>query len=215
MTQTQCKIEIVAERYGLDASEGRYGTVDERLLTRWTGADGRDPDGYRTLTEWFNKRLLKSVYDEHGRDTTGTRVSSDYQALTGDDDLLREEVMDDLRADGVDPERVRSDMVSWSTMRDHLNSCLDGEKEVEDSESDWERRSLEVAKNITRSKVREALSSLDTKDVLPEGDTAEIEIQILLSCPDCPIRIPVDDAVERGFVCKDHFPKAPSVEVES
>ncbi|WP_254858810.1 rod-determining factor RdfA [Natronomonas gomsonensis] len=212
---TKCKIEIVADRYDLDASEGRYGTVDERLLTRWTGADGRDPDGYRTLTEWFNKRLLKSVYDEYGRDTTGTRVSSDYAALTGDDKLLQEEVMDDLRADGIDPERVQSDMVSWSTMREHLNSCLDGEKEVKNSESDWERRSLEVAKSLTRSKVRDALSSLDTKDELPEGNRAEIEIQILLSCPDCPIRIPIEDAVERGFVCKDHFPVAPSVGVES
>ncbi|QLD89123.1 hypothetical protein HWV07_08800 [Natronomonas salina] len=214
MTQAQCKIDIVCDRYGLDNSGSRYTSVDDRLLNRWTGGDGRSPDGYRTLTEWFNKRLLKSVYDKHGRNTTGKRISSDYQALRGDDDLLREEVMDDLRADGINPERVCSDMVSYSTMREHLNSCLEGEKQVDQSNSDWEQRSLEMAKNITRSKVREALSSLDTKDVLPEGDEADIEIQILLSCPECPIRIPIADAVERGFVCKDHFQEAPSVEVE-
>lgn len=123
--------------------------------------------------------------------------------------------MDDLRTDGIDPKRVRSDMVSFSTMREHLNSCLDGEKQVEESESDWERQSLEVAKNITRSKVQEALSSLDTKEVLPEGDKANIEIQILLSCPECPIRIPIEDAVERGFVCKNHFQLTPSGDVEA
>lgn len=215
MTEAKCKIDFVCDRYGLNTSNSNYATIDERLLNRWTGSDGRSPDGYRTLTEWFNKRLLKTVYDANGRDTTGTRISNDYQALTGEDDLLREEVMDDLRTDGIDPERVRSDMVSFSTMREHLNSCLDGEKQVEESESDWERQSLEVAKNITRSKVQEALSSLDTKEVLPEGDKANIEIQVLLSCPECPIRIPVDDAVERGFVCKDHFEQAPSVDVEA
>jgi len=213
MAEDTCKIDIVTDRYGLDEFEARYESVDDRLLSRWTSPDGGESAGYRTLTEWFNKRLLKVVYDEHGRDTTGTRIESDYEALTGED-LLREEVMDDLRAEGIDAGRISRDMISWSTMREHLNECLDGEKAVTESESDWERQSIAVAENITRSKVYEALSSLDSRGVLPSGDDADVEIQVLLSCPECPIRIPFDDAMERGYVCQDHFPTAADATVD-
>jgi len=207
MSSDRCKVDIVTERYDLDEFETLYDSVDDRLLSRWTGESGPGSDGYRTLTEWFNKRLLKAVYDEHGRDTTGTRVESDYAVLTGEKELLREEVKDDLRASGIDPERVRGDMVSWSTMRQHLNSCLDGEKQVDRANSDWEQESVDIAADIAESKVREALSSLDSSGVLPEGDRANVGVQILLGCPDCQTRIPFEDAVQRGYVCKEHFPE--------
>lgn len=201
----QCKIDIVVDRRDLDATETRYGSVDERLLTRWTGADGREADGYRSLAEWFNKRLLKHVYDQQGRETTGQRLENDYEALTGADDIVREEVMDDLRDDGVDAESVVADMISWSTMRDHLKGCLGGEKPTADATTDWERNSVEVAKRITAGKVEDALRSLDRKGRLPGGAEAEVELQVLLSCPECPTRIPFLDAIDRGFVCSDHL----------
>lgn len=208
MTREKCKIGLVSERYGLDTFERRYNSVDEHLLTRWTGTESVEPVGYRTLTDWFNKRLLRAAYDEHGRDTVGTRIESDYEALTGEDELLREEVMDDLRADGLAPERLRQDMVSWSTMRQHLTSCLGGEKRLRESDSDWERKSVAIATNITESKVEDALSSLDSRGTLPEGGRADITVQVLLGCPNCQTRVPFEDAISRGFVCKDHFPNA-------
>jgi hypothetical protein len=205
MSDARCKVDVVTERHDLDRVGTRYATVDERLLTRWTGADGNEPDGYRTLTAWFNTRLLRHVYDRHGRETTGSRVQRDYEALTGADELVREEVLDGMRADGIDAERVVDDMISWSTMRTHLKECLDGTKATRSAETDWERNSVVVAQQVTASKVDEALRSLDTKGRLPGGTDATVETQVLLSCPNCPTRIPFADAVERGFVCKDHL----------
>jgi hypothetical protein len=214
MSTDGCKVDIVTDRYDLDAFETLYDSVDERLLARWTGADGTEPDGYRTLADWFNRRLLKITYDEHGRRAIGPRVSSDYEALTGEDDLLREEVADDLRADGIAVDRLLADTVSWSTMRTHLNACLGGEKTVDraDSGPGWERQSVDIARDVAESKVSEALSSLDSRGELPEADRAGITVQTLLSCPDCPTRIPLGDAIDRGFVCRDHFPVAPTAE---
>lgn len=206
MGSDRCKVDIVTERYDLDEYEALYDSVDDRLLSRWTGEHGSSADGYRTLTEWFNRRLLRVVYDEHGRDTTGTRVESDYAVLTGENELLRAEVKDDLRASGIDPEQLLRDMISWSTMRQHLNACLDGEKEVGGAASDWEQRSVDIASKIVESKVEEALSSLDSSGTLPEGSRANVGVQILLSCPDCQTRIPFEDAIDRGYVCKDHVP---------
>lgn len=200
-----CKIDVITERYGLDAAEPRYETVDERLLARWTGSDGRPADGYRTLTDWFNRRLLARVYERHGRDALPTRIVTEYEALTGDDDLLRREVADDLRADGIDPESLRADMPSWSTMRHHLTGCLDGRKERATAESDWERQSVEIARDHARGKVADAVSSLSSKGQLPGADAADLDVQVLLSCPECPARVSLSEALTRGYVCSTHL----------
>lgn len=204
-TDGGCKVERVTARFGLDVVRDEYDSIDEYLLTRWTGGDGRVPDGYRTLADWFNKRLLKHVYDERGRETVGLRVEGDYHALTGDDDLVREEVLDALEADDIDASALHDAMISWSTLRHHLKDCLNGEKTRSSATTDWERESVRIASERTAGKVAEALRSLDSKGTLPNAVDAEIDVQIQLSCPDCPVRVPLSEAVSRGYVCRDHL----------
>lgn len=201
-----CKVDRLVEAYGLDEAETRYDTFDERLLARWTGADGGSAEGYRPLTEWFNKRLLRARYEEHARETLGTRVDADYEVLVGDDDLAREELIDDLAVDGVDAEAYLSDTVSWSTMRRHLTDCLDGEKVRERSDSGWERETVRIARDHAAEKVREAVSSLASRGDLPGGREAEVELDVQLSCPVCHVRVPLSDALARGYICQDHLP---------
>jgi len=204
MAASGCKIETVIEKYGLGSADPVYDSLNEGLLARWTGADGRSAEGYRSLTAWFNKRLLKRVYDEYGRESLDTRVESDYETLRGDDDLRREELVESLRADGVPGGEVVDDMVSWGTMRTHLNGCLDGEKESRPAATDWERDSVETAKDVARQKTESALSSLSTKGEVDGGGDADVEVQIQLGCPDCPTRVPFDVALDRGYVCEQH-----------
>lgn len=207
MTPRQrCKVDRALETYDLDAVVTGHDTANEYLLARWNGTDGRSADGYRPLTDWFNRRLLKDAYDESGRDTTGTRLQSEYDALTGDDELLREEVADDLRMDGIDVSGVLDDMISWSTMRHHLKSCLSGEKDRSDSTTDWERRSVAIACDQTGEKVDDALRSLDSKGTLPGGSRADVSVQVQLQCPVCHVRVPFEEALSRGYVCEDHLP---------
>lgn len=202
MSSDSCKIDRVVGAYGLDESvEG--GTVDDRLLARWTGADGRPAAGYRTLTDWFNKRLLRRVYDDHGRDSLGGRVAHDYEALTGADDLVAAEVAESLRADGVDAERVRGDLVSWGTMRTHLQGCLDGEKERAGG-SDWERDAVAKARSVAAEKAESALSSLGSKGRVADAGTAAVEVGVQVTCTECPTRVPFDVALDRGYVCEQH-----------
>lgn len=202
-----CKIDRVAEAYGLDRPNPRYDDLDEHLLARWTGGDGRRAEGYRPLADWFNRRLLKRVYDEHDRETVGVRLDSEYDALTGDDDLVRREVADDLAADGIDADAVREDMVSWSTMRHHLKGCLDGQKETGEP-SDWERRSVAIARDRAETKVGDALRALDSKGELPGGRAADVDVAVRVACPQCHVRVPFVDAVERGYVCEAHLGSA-------
>lgn len=200
-----CKVDRVVERHGLDPARPDFDSVDAYLEARWTGADGRSPAGYRTLAEWFNKRLMKQVYDEHGRETLGLRVDSEFDALTGDDDLVRKEVQDDLNADGIDAAALSEDMISWSTLRHHLNDCLEAEKPSTTGTTDWERESVRIAQERTARKVTEALRSLDSKGELPNASRADVSVQVHLSCPECPVRVPLAEAVSRGYVCGEHL----------
>lgn len=193
-----CKVDRVIREYDLGES------TDDQLLARWVGEDGRDGDGYRTLTDWFNQRLLRTVYDEHGRDVLGARVEHDYETLRGDDELERQEMTESLRSDGIDADRVTSDMVSWGTMRTHLQDCLGGEKDTSPSESDWERESVSMARSFAREKVDDALSSLASKGELAGVAQSSVSVQVQVQCEACPTRVPLDVAIDRGYVCEDH-----------
>jgi len=203
-----CKIDHVVDRFGLSAPGQAGESIDRYLVDRWTGADDGAAVGYKQLTEWFNKRLMKRVYERNGRDTIGTRIESEYEALRGDDDLVRIEVAEDLRADGVDADALVDAMVSWSTMRRHLKRCLEAEKAAQPARTEWELESLDIARNQVTDKAQSALKSLSSKRELPDAHRATVEVQVKLSCPECPTRVPLEDAVERGYVCRDHFDSA-------
>ncbi|WP_135822284.1 rod-determining factor RdfA [Halostella litorea] len=205
-----CKIDSATREYDLDVPQAAYDGVDDYLLQRWTGADGRAAEGYRSLTEWFNKRLLKRVYDEHNREATGVRLDSEYEALRSDDDLTRRELADDLRAAGIDAEELTSAMISWSTMRHHLKDCLDGSKAPAEASSDWELESVRIAAERTEEKADEALRSLVSKGEIADGDAAEVSVDVQLTCPVCHVRTPLTEAAERGYVCREHADATPS-----
>lgn len=205
MTEGECKVDRVVRRYGMTPGDPAYDTIHRHLAAQWTGQDGRSAVGYRALTEWFNKRLLKQVYDKRGRETLGARLDNEYETLTGDDELLREELIDDLDADGIDGREITEDMVSWSTIRHHLKGCLGENKDTEPAATDWEYDSVRIASDQVSAKANEALRALASKGELPKADDAEVDVRVELSCPECPVRVPFEDAVSRGYICKDHL----------
>jgi len=197
-----CKVDRAAGRYDIEVPGG--SSVGDALRSRWRGEGGHPEHGYRTLTEWFNKRLLRAAYDEAGRETLGNRVETDYEALTGEDDLVRREVVEHIRADGVDVEAVQADMVSWGTMRTHLKECLDATKSRSTAASDWERESVEMARSFAGEKVESALSALASKGELAGVDRSSVAVEIQLRCEACPTVVPLDVALGQGYVCADH-----------
>lgn len=199
-----CKIDTVIQEYDLGVSQPGYDGIDAYLLQRWTGRDGKPSEGYRSLTEWFNKRLLKQIYDSNNRETTGIRIESEYETLRSGDDLTRRELKDDLLATGIDVDSIESSLVSWSTMRHHLNDCLDGTKAPAEATSDWELESVRIASEQTEEKANEALRSLVSKGEIADGRDATIDVNVQLSCPQCHVRTPLSDAVKRGYICQEH-----------
>lgn len=207
MTETAdacCKVGAAIDRFDLGELADEAASFDDLLVARWKGEGRSAPQGYRPLTEWFNKRLLKCEYDRNGVAAGGARLDREYEALTGDNDVWLEEVRDGLRSDGVDVDAVEQSFVSWSTMQRHLTGCLDAEKESHRAQTDWERNSVAVARDQLASKVESAVRSLSSKGELEADDDTDISVTIELECPECPLRISLERAIDQGYVCEEH-----------
>lgn len=203
MTDHCCKIGAATATYDLRAPGD--ADVDEYLAARWTGAGDHSPVGYRALADWFNQRLLRTVYLDHDRSATEARVESEHDALRGEDDLRRREVRDDLAADGIDADALQDALVSRSTMARHLKTCLGVEKAVDfGSDRAWELDKVEHGRRTFRRSVTAAVRSLANKGRLAGGESAELELPVLLSCPYCATRVSLRTALDQGYVCADH-----------
>lgn len=208
MARACCKVGTAIDSYALeDRVVG--GDIDDYLVARWLGEGTYQETGLRPLTDWFNRNILKSVYADHGRTATTSRIESAYEALTGEDDIRRGEVVDDLRADDIDAEGLLEDFVSTSTLYRHLRECLEAEKPASDAPpdpaSDWERDTVAYARETAREKAREAVRSLDNKGRVTAASEADLAVPVVLRCPDCSTQVEFEAALERGYVCREHL----------
>jgi hypothetical protein len=180
--------------------------IDTYLVNKWIGGGNKEATGLRTLTEWFNKQILKEVYREHGRSDSTVRIDSDYRALQNEEipDHEREELILELADDGIDGEEIKKHFISKSTLSRHLKNCLGASKESPDSETEWEIDRIRVATNTYRSHLDSALQSLDNKEEISGIADSELQVQAYLSCSKCPKRVTVETAYEQGYVCPDH-----------
>ncbi len=201
-----CKVGAVADNRDLTVTAER--DLHEYLVARWLGLRDYPEMGVRKLADWFNRKLLRDVYTVNGRNVTDVRISSEYDALNSDDDLKREEVIDDLDSDGIDGDQLVNDFVSRSTMRRHLTNCLDaskGRSSSKGSDSNWELEQIRHSKQHLADNVEESVRSLANKGQLPGGEEADIEVSIYLSCPECSTQAKLKTALDREFICQQHL----------
>ena len=203
-----CKVGRVIDKYSL-GSNVVGGNLNEYLVSRWRGTGEYPETGHRPLTDWFNESLLKAVYLQHGRIPTEARIESEYKALSGEEEDKRTELLEDLRTDGIDGKRLVEDFISPSTLYRHLQNCLEETKQsaadTPDENSDWERQKVSYAREVSQENAEEALRSLTNKDRITNGIDAELDVRVVLSCPDCTTRVRFETALERGYVCRDHL----------
>jgi hypothetical protein len=202
--RTRCKVDAAVDTYGIGAQGEAFDDVHEELVSLWKGETNREALGYRSLVDWFNKHLLRTVYKDNNRLTFGTQLDTEYDILTGSDEIARGELVDELELADIDAQQVRDDMVSFSTMRRHLTDCLDSEKARQEAETDWQRTSVEIATDQLLEKVQKALSSYEHEGRVAGATEAEVSIRVQLSCPHCPTRRSLEDALRHGYVCEEH-----------
>lgn len=204
-SQHCCKVDRVRAAHDISPPGRAGGDLDEYLVDRWTGEGEAEPAGVRTLAEWFNKQVLKTIYRDHGRSDSSVRIDADYEALRGAvPDHQRAELLSELADAGIDGEATTKQFVGKSTMSRHLKECLDATKETPESATEWEIDRVRVATTTYRSHLESALQSLGNKGRISGVEASSLQIQSYLSCPECPTRVTVEQAYEQGYVCADH-----------
>jgi hypothetical protein len=201
-----CKVGKAIDRYDL-TTDVVSGDLNDYLLARWNGHNEFPKTGLQELTDYFNLRILKLVYTENDRRTIETQVESDYEALTGDDEIAKDEIIADLEQDGIDGEQLASDFISKTTLYRHFTNCLEAEKEDtnEKTDSNWEAESIQYALNNALDNSLKALKSLENKGKIPHATKAEVSVPLMLSCPECTTRVRFKRAIDRGYICKEHM----------
>ncbi|MDS0261102.1 hypothetical protein NDI56_17015 [Haloarcula sp. S1CR25-12] len=204
-----CKVGRLSGEYALKHGvEGRR--FDRYLADRWLGRRDYTATGLRPLSKALNHKLLKTVYNEHGRNALETRVESDYEVLADGDESSA--LLDDLDSDGIDGRKLQREFVSSTTLYRHFTDCLGESKSNEsgtgDGESDWESDKVDHAREVLRRNVSQSLRSLANKGRLPEADTAQIKTEVILGCPECATQVSFRRAVDRGYICAEHMSTA-------
>lgn len=170
-----CKIDKVIEARGLSDIEGR-------LRTRW-----EDGESLRDLEQFFNEAVLRTAMLSAGMETIDGESSNLYRLLTDDDVSAgkRVDVEARLRRNGVDPDRVTDDFVSYQTVRTHLNDCL-GIQTARDS-----TLAVGDARNTVHKLVSRVESvTLRTIERLCRQDTVRIaspsvSVSVRVACSEC------------------------------
>jgi len=201
-----CKVGKAIDQYDLK-HDVVGGDIDEYLLARWKGHSGYTETGLRPLERWFNQKILKKVYNNHGLDTIETRIESDYEVLTGDNEVEKDELLNELSSEGIDGEAILDHFISFSTLGRHFNNCLDEHKEKKepDKNSDWEQNKIEYMQNSMKESTNEVFRSLDSKGRIKGAANAEVKVPVILTCPHCSNEVRFNRALKRGYVCEDHM----------
>jgi len=197
-----CKVGKLIQEYELQQAVSSQN-IEEYLVARWLGNEEYPATGLRPLKDLFNRRIIKSVYTDHGRSTLDSRVESEYKTLDGDKSAVA--LLEDLKADGIDGKQLQSDFISTATLYRHFTQCLDISKpKTESSNSHWEGDKIRHTEDVAQSNIRDSLQSLANKGRLPLGDRADIHLDIVLGCPECSTRVSITRALERGYICETH-----------
>ena len=193
MNTDGCKVCGLLEKHDMEQ-------YDDRLVEHWRGPDD-ERMGYRQLADWFNVTMLRREMDRSGLNTLGNETESKYERLVGDDTAVAEEVRRSLHDEGVPIDDLVEDFVSYGVVRTHLKECLGVEREPTEADTDWERRSIEIAQSNAEGKVMEAVTSLVNKGDLQATSDIEVHLDAEIECHECQLRVPLDRALRRGQVC--------------
>jgi hypothetical protein len=148
---------------------------EKELIDRWKGINHEEM-GVKSLADWFNKQIMKAAYGNTSKRIMDFRVAAEYEALTGDDDTARNELIDELDQEGIDAQELCDDFVSGPTIYRYLTDDLGAEKNQETK--DWETDSINHQVKKTNETVKEALSSLDQKDKIDLKDEYSVNVEV-------------------------------------
>ena len=174
-TESNCKLDRISRKRNLD-------DLDTRLLERRSSGAS-----LRELETYYNQQVLAAAMRNSGVETLDGEVENLYQLLTGDDVSTgtQIEARSRLERNGIDPDAVLDDFVSYQTVRTHLNDCLgvDTNRSVQIDRTDAKNT---VFKLLSRTEVitERTIDRLCSAGYLRIGEP-EITLSLRIACTEC------------------------------
>jgi hypothetical protein len=201
-----CKVSRVISEYSL-STHIYTDDINAVLKDKWLGEGMQPNTALRPLTDWFNQKLLSSIYTEHDRKTVEPQIEADYDAIVGDDEDRRRLILEDIEQDGINATELAADLISTSSLYRHLTQCLDVNKETKrgSSDTDWEAKKISYAKQLATDRAEDVLQSWENKGELPEATAGMVSVDIYIECPICSKRSSILQAHNQGYICDEHM----------
>jgi hypothetical protein len=133
----ESRVETLINKYSLNNAASKGRSINKDLKVRWL--DSSESYDYSSTTiadlaDYFNQKILRQVYRDHGRKYESRYIESQYDTLTSelehsaDPDFLVDKegsaLIVELKEDGIDVEELSRDFVSYLEIHTYLTETL-------------------------------------------------------------------------------------------
>jgi hypothetical protein len=178
--------------------------INDRLRGEWGEKDGMS---VRELTDWYNKRVLKSVFNDQNKMLLDGEVDLIYDLLTSEEASagMKVQTRHRLKKHDINDEKILSDFISRQTLYRHLNNCLSLSYSPPSDDID---PSQKFRNKISQLEGRVAIVSKDGLKQLRNKGTLHIEdpeiiVNISVLCKECNYMTTATDLFEND-TCDCH-----------
>jgi len=174
--------------------------LGSELKMYWTG-EGVDRMSLRDLAEYFNKKLLEAKMEKAGMSLINNDVETIYRNLTSDTVSAgtRTDSENKLSANGIDPEKLEQEYVSYPTVRTYLREYQDAEYDQLSAEEKIEKDRQMIDRLMTRS---QSVATDRIEKLISTGRISssnfEVFVNIDVLCQDCGTQYPIGEYLELG-----------------
>jgi len=115
-----CEVDELIEEYNVEDVPPEDLLVGGPLAKKWVTTFAKEPNGMEELTDWFNRYILREIYNDHDRTPPDIHLEREYQVYRNEESIQRHELAADLEGDGINFEEVADVFVSPETVHNHL-----------------------------------------------------------------------------------------------
>lgn len=187
------KVAKLIEQYALTG-------LGSELKAYWTG-EGVERMSLRDLAAYFNKKLLETRMDEAGMSIVDNDVDTVYRNLTSESVSagVRTDTENRLSENGIDPEQLDREFVSYQTLRTYLREYQNAEYDEISDEEKIEKDMRVIDRLMTRS---QSVATDRIEKLISTGRISSSEFEVFIDmnvlCEDCGTQYSVDDYLQRG-----------------
>lgn len=200
-----CKVGRSIDKYGL----GR--PFNDTLRKRYT----HDGESLRDLEQVLNEAIVDAALEDgrgSGRVGAGSQVDATTEeivaTLRGSDDIPSRDtarIKTQLDQAGVDVDELRRDLVSYRTVKKHLNQCLDVDtSKTETITISDASRTVQWSMARCEGVIRRTIGRLRRVDLVTVGDEFTVDVTVRVSCRGCNQPLTIMEFLEnKGCHCND------------